>query len=62
MQTDRHLGDLVSLVNQRLSSISRWIEPATEFSYDLLSEREKEVLQLIAEGKTNKDVAGPASG
>jgi len=27
-------------------------------SYDLLSEREKEVLQLLAEGKTNKDVAG----
>jgi two-component system, NarL family, response regulator NreC len=26
-------------------------------SYDLLTEREKEVLQLIAEGKTNKDVA-----
>ena len=49
---------MVSLVNQRLSSISRWIEPATEFSYDLLTEREKEVLQLIAEGKTNKDVAG----
>src|SRR2546422_8585464 len=29
-----------------------------EDSYDLLTEREKEVLQLIAEGKTNKDVAG----
>ena len=27
-------------------------------SYDLLTEREKEVLQLIAEGKTNKDIAG----
>src|SRR5207244_7624817 len=27
-------------------------------SYDLLSDREKEVLQLLAEGKTNKDVAG----
>src|SRR5262245_41381938 len=27
-------------------------------SYDLLTEREKEVFQLIAEGKTNKDVAG----
>jgi len=26
-------------------------------SYDLLTEREKEVLQLLAEGKTNKDVA-----
>src|SRR5216117_2660148 len=27
-------------------------------SYDLLTDREKEVLQLLAEGKTNKDVAG----
>jgi DNA-binding NarL/FixJ family response regulator len=27
-------------------------------SYDLLTEREKEVLQLLAEGKTNKDAAG----
>jgi DNA-binding NarL/FixJ family response regulator len=26
-------------------------------SYDLLSDREKEVLQLLAEGKTNKEVA-----
>jgi two-component system response regulator NreC len=26
-------------------------------SYDLLTDREKEVLQLLAEGKTNKDVA-----
>ena len=26
-------------------------------SYDLLSEREKEVLQLLAEGKSNKEVA-----
>ncbi len=26
-------------------------------SYDLLTEREKEVLQLLAEGKSNKDVA-----
>jgi two-component system, NarL family, response regulator NreC len=26
-------------------------------SYDLLTEREKEVLQLIAEGKSNKEVA-----
>ncbi len=26
-------------------------------SYDLLTDREKEVLQLIAVGKTNKDVA-----
>jgi DNA-binding NarL/FixJ family response regulator len=27
-------------------------------SYDLLTEREKEVLQLLAEGKSNKEVAG----
>jgi two-component system, NarL family, response regulator NreC len=27
-------------------------------SYDLLTEREKEVLQLLAEGRSNKDVAG----
>ena len=26
-------------------------------AYDLLSDREKEVLQLLAEGKTNKEVA-----
>ena len=26
-------------------------------SYDLLTDREKEILQLIAEGKTNKDIA-----
>jgi DNA-binding NarL/FixJ family response regulator len=27
-------------------------------SYDLLTDREKQVLQLLAEGKTNKEVAG----
>ncbi|MGA2324763.1 MAG: response regulator transcription factor [Bryobacteraceae bacterium] len=27
-------------------------------SYDLLTDREKEVLHLLAEGKTNKDIAG----
>ena len=27
-------------------------------SYDLLTDREKEILQLLAEGKSNKDVAG----
>jgi DNA-binding NarL/FixJ family response regulator len=26
-------------------------------SYDLLTDREKEILQLLAEGKSNKDVA-----
>ena len=29
----------------------------TTDSYDLLTDREKQVLQLLAEGKTNKDVA-----
>ena len=29
-----------------------------EDSYDLLTDREREVLQLIAEGRTNKEVAG----
>lgn len=29
-----------------------------EDSYDLLTSREREVLQLIAEGKTNKEIAG----
>lgn len=29
-----------------------------EDSYDVLTDREKEVLQLLAEGKTNKEVAG----
>lgn len=29
-----------------------------EDSYDVLSDREKEVLQLLAEGKTNKEAAG----
>jgi two-component system, NarL family, response regulator NreC len=28
-----------------------------EDSYDLLTDREREILQLVAEGKTNKDVA-----
>ena len=28
-----------------------------EDSYDLLTDREKEVLQLLAEGKSNKDIA-----
>jgi DNA-binding NarL/FixJ family response regulator len=28
-----------------------------EDSYDLLTEREREVLQLVAEGKTNKEIA-----
>jgi two-component system response regulator NreC len=33
-------------------------EKSVEDSYDLLTTREREVLQLLAEGKSNKDVAG----
>ena len=33
------------------------IEQEVEDSYDLLTPREKEILQLVAEGKTNKEVA-----
>ena len=29
-----------------------------EDSYELLTNREREVLQMVAEGKTNKDIAG----
>ena len=32
-------------------------EPAIVDRYETLSEREREVFQLIAEGKTNKDIA-----
>src|SRR5260370_4123386 len=32
----------------------------SEDSYELLTSREREVLQLLAEGKSNKDVAGGA--
>jgi two-component system response regulator NreC len=32
-------------------------EAEVEDSYDLLTPREKEVLQLVAEGRTNKEVA-----
>lgn len=33
-------------------------EPSTGDRYDALSDREREVFQLIAEGRTNKDIAG----
>jgi two-component system response regulator NreC len=32
-------------------------EKEVEDSYDLLTSREREILQLLAEGKTNKEVA-----
>jgi DNA-binding NarL/FixJ family response regulator len=37
--------------------ISRMERRGLEDSYDLLTDREREVLQLVAEGKTNKEVA-----
>jgi DNA-binding NarL/FixJ family response regulator len=37
--------------------ISRMQRRGVEDSYDLLTDREREVLQLVAEGKTNKEVA-----
>jgi DNA-binding NarL/FixJ family response regulator len=33
-------------------------EKQVEDSYDLLTTREREILQLLAEGKNNKDIAG----
>jgi two-component system response regulator NreC len=37
--------------------VRRVREEGVEDSYDLLTPREREILQLLAEGKTNKDVA-----
>jgi len=37
--------------------ISRMEKRGVEDSYDLLTDREREVLQLVAEGRTNKEVA-----
>jgi DNA-binding NarL/FixJ family response regulator len=37
--------------------ISRMQRRGVEDSYDLLTDREREVLQLVAEGRTNKEVA-----
>jgi DNA-binding NarL/FixJ family response regulator len=37
--------------------VHRLQQTALQDSYDLLTEREKQVLQLLAEGKTNKEVA-----
>jgi two-component system, NarL family, response regulator NreC len=46
--TETLLEDYIRLMNQR----------GVQDSYDLLTDREKEVLQLLAQGKTNKEVAG----
>ncbi len=32
--------------------------PAVEDRYDLLTERERQIYQLLAEGKSNKEIAG----
>ena len=37
--------------------VSRLQERGLEDRYDLLSDREREVLQMIAEGRSNKEVA-----
>ena len=46
--TETLLEDYVRLMNQQ----------GIQDSYNLLTDREKEVLQLLAQGKTNKEVAG----
>jgi len=43
----RHAQDYLRQLQQR----------GLQDSYDLLTDREKEVLQLLAEGKSNKEVA-----
>jgi DNA-binding NarL/FixJ family response regulator len=37
--------------------VRRLQQEGTQDSYDLLTDREKEVLQLLAQGKSNKEVA-----
>ena len=62
---DKDLLEAVRAVSRGGEYISPAVEPALMTSYrmeattplDLLTSREREVLQLIAEGKTNKEVA-----
>lgn len=62
---DRDLLEAVRAISRGGEYISPAVEPALMNSYrmeattplDLLTSREREVLQLIAEGKTNKEVA-----
>ncbi len=47
-----------AIANTLLDDYMRYLQQrGLEDSYDLLTEREKEVLQLLAEGKSNKEVA-----
>ncbi|MFN3325684.1 MAG: response regulator [Bryobacteraceae bacterium] len=48
-----------AITNALLEDYMRYLQQrGLQDSYDLLTEREKEVLQLLAEGKSNKEVAG----
>jgi DNA-binding NarL/FixJ family response regulator len=48
-----------AIANTLLEDYMRQLQQrGLEDSYDLLTDREKEVLQLLAEGRSNKDVAG----
>ena len=55
-----HRGETVlhpSVARMLVSDYVARVERGQEDSYDSLSERERQVLKLIAEGKTNKDIA-----
>jgi len=48
-----------SIANTLLEDYMRQLQQrGLQDSYDLLTDREKEVLQLLAEGKSNKEIAG----
>ena len=42
----------------RQDHLARLQRSGAEDSFDLLTDREREILQLLAEGNSNKDVAG----